>query len=76
MWPLDTWGSNFFPMYIKKQKIYSCMKQKVSTVPKATLSILGIGPYPRKYRNVKSILTESRAISFIISLLMFTEQWY
>ena len=38
------------------------MKQKVSTVPKGKLSILGIGPYPRKNRNVKSILTESRNI--------------
>ena len=38
------------------------MKQKVSTVPKGKLSTLGIGPYPRKDRNVKSILTESRNI--------------
>ena len=37
------------------------MKQKVSTVPKGELSILGIGPHPRKDRNVKSILTESRS---------------
>ena len=71
MWPLDTWGSNFFPMYIKKQKIYSCMKQKVSTVPKATLSILGIGPYPRKYRNVKSILIESRAIFYCLAFNIY-----
>ena len=47
------------------------MKQKVSTVPKGTLSILGIGPYPRKYRNVKSILTESRAMSHIFYYLIF-----
>ena len=46
------------------------MKQKVSTVPKGKLSILGIGPYPRKDRNVKSILTESRNIA---SLSKFME---
>ena len=45
------------------------MKQKVSTVPKGKLSTLGIGPYPRKDRNVKSILTERRNIS----LSTFTE---
>ena len=48
------------------------MKQKVSTVPKGKLSTLGIGPYPRKDRNVKSILTESRSI-FICSLSIFIE---
>ena len=50
------------------------MKQKVSTVPKGKLSTLGIGPYPRKDRNVKSILTESgnRNI-FIVSLSIFIE---
>ena len=43
------------------------MKQKVSTVPKGKLSILGIGPYPRKNRNVKSILTESRSIFYCLA---------
>lgn len=45
------------------------MKQKVSTVPKGKLSTQGIGPYPKKDRNVKSILTERRNIS----LSTFTE---
>ena len=48
------------------------MKQKVSTVPKGKLSTLGIGPYPKKDTNVKSILIESRNI-FIVSLSTFME---
>ena len=46
------------------------MKQKVSTVPKGILSTFSIGPYPRKDRNVKSILTESRNI---VSISTFME---
>ena len=52
------------------------MKQKVSTVPKGKLSTLGIGPYQRKDRNVKSILTESsnrKRKTFIVSLSTFME---
>ena len=48
------------------------MKQKVSTVPKGILSILSIGPYPRKDRNVESILKKA-AIFFIVSLSIFIE---
>ena len=72
MWPLDTWGSNFFPMYIKKQKIYSCMKQKVSTVPKGTLSILGSGLY-RKRIDMWNQYQRKAAKLFILSLEIFVE---